>query len=71
MSRRVRREDPALTLYGPIVDMVLSVPKRLQEVLEAQGVSLPQPVEVRARIDTGASCCGIMEGMPSCYTSRS
>ena len=65
MRRRIRREDSGLTYCGPIVDVELAIPETLREILQSQGTPIPEPIRLSAIIDTGASWCGVMEGIPA------
>ena len=50
---------PHLTLQvsanGPVVDLLIGVSKPLADVLQKNGKPIPQPIQIRGLIDTGAS----------------
>lgn len=51
---------PHLTLEfspnGPIIDIIIGVSGPRKRALTAQGAQVPPPVQIRALVDTGASC---------------
>jgi len=51
---------PHLTLQispgGPLVDVLVTASEERREALRRVGQPIPQPIQVRALIDTGASC---------------
>ena len=51
---------PHLTLQvapgGPIIDVAVGVSRARSQALQASGHPVPNPVQVRALVDTGASC---------------
>lgn len=44
---------------GPLIDVVVAVSRARRVALEAAGQSVPNPVLIRALVDTGASCTNI------------
>jgi predicted aspartyl protease len=54
---------PHITLMigsdGPVIDVAVTVGQRLQQQFVAQGVAPPQPVTIRALIDTGSDLTAI------------
>ena len=63
MRQVVRRIDPGLSYYGPIVDVLLDAPPAAREAMTAAGKDAAGPVGLKALVDTGASCCGLREGV--------
>ena len=51
---------PHLTLQiapgGPIIDLLVAVSRARSQALQAGGQPVPNPVQIRALVDTGASC---------------
>jgi len=45
-----------LTTGGPIVDILVGVSQPRQAAIQRAGLSVPQPIQIRALLDTGASC---------------
>ena len=63
MRQVVRRIDPGLSYYGPIVDVLLDAPPAARQAMTAAGKDAAGPVGLKALVDTGASCCGLREGV--------
>lgn len=49
---------------GPLIDVLVGVSIPRQTALHAAGQSVPPPVQIRALIDTGASCTCIDPSVP-------
>ncbi len=54
---------PNLHLVGPIVQVGITVPTALEQVLQAAGHAIPLPVTALAMIDTGATGSVIQQGL--------
>lgn len=48
-------EPPALQGMGPVIETDVSITQQHAELLQREGLSLPQPVRCRLLIDTGAN----------------
>jgi len=48
-------QSPNLQETGPIVEVRLAVGSKIEQVLQKSGQKIPQPVQVHAMIDTGAT----------------
>ena len=53
-----------LQIEGPVVEVQFLISKELEAKLRAEGKPIPQPLRVRALIDTGASNCAVQEDIP-------
>lgn len=56
-------ENTDLQKQGPILKIRIAVPFDVEEALLSGGVEIPQPVEVSALIDTGASHTVLRQGV--------
>jgi len=56
-------QSPNLAATGPVFNMRLWVPPKLEEVLNADNKEIPTQVDVMAMIDTGATSTVIQEGL--------
>ena len=45
-----------ISIGGPVVEVVIGVSLPRRKVLEAQKIKVPLPIQIRALVDTGASC---------------
>jgi predicted aspartyl protease len=52
---------PNLQEMGPVVEIKLAVGLKLEDILRQKGQNLPEPVQVRAMIDTGATVSVVRE----------
>jgi len=53
-----------LEIEGPIVDVSFSIPNELDSKLKIEDKKIPNPILVKAMIDTGSSHCVIQENIP-------
>ena len=60
----VTESRPDLQRDGPWVDVHFLVPEYLENELRTEGKPIPDPIKVRALIDTGASAGAIKENIP-------
>lgn len=56
--------NPNLQMEGPVVEVQFLLPKELEARYLAENKPLPEPVKVRALIDTGATNCAVQEDIP-------
>jgi hypothetical protein len=53
-----------LQVDGPVLEVHFLISKELEEKLKKEGKSIPEPVVIKAQIDTGASNCVVQEDIP-------
>lgn len=53
-----------LRLEGPVVEVHFLVSADLEKKLKLEGKSVPNPVKIKAMIDTGASHCALQQTIP-------
>lgn len=56
--------SPNLQVEGPILEVHFLISKELEEKLKKEGKSIPEPVVIKAQVDTGASNCVVQEDIP-------
>ena len=57
-------KSPDLSLEGPIVDVHFIISAELEDLFKSENKTIPEPVPVRALIDTGASHSVISAEIP-------
>jgi hypothetical protein len=62
VQQRIRTVDPALHLYGSLVDITVSLPSGVPRALVLEDSAVVDTLAMRAMLDTGANCCGIRKG---------
>lgn len=55
-------EAADLAAEGPVIDLTLSVPKAVSDLIVAAGDPVPAPVKLNALVDTGASHTVVKQG---------
>lgn len=55
--------DAVLQQHGPLVEVVVSVPKSIEALLKQQGKIVPQPVTGMGLIDTGCTHTSVSESV--------
>ena len=62
MSPHIINSD--ITSDGAILEVQFMIPSSLESQLKVSNKPIPQPINVKALIDTGATCCFIREDIP-------
>lgn len=56
--------NPNLGRNGPIVEVYFTVSKELEDQFKQKNEKVPEPIKVKALVDTGATTCVVKEEIP-------